>query len=71
MRQALSFGLGTWSWRQDLNLRPAAYKAAALPTELHQRTHVTMLVLRAGLEPACLSTLEPKSSASTSFATGA
>ena len=26
-----------WSWRQDLNPRPADYKSAALPTELRQR----------------------------------
>lgn len=25
-----------WSWRTDLNPRPADYKSAALPTELHQ-----------------------------------
>jgi hypothetical protein len=25
-----------WSRRQDLNLRPAVYKTAALPTELHR-----------------------------------
>ena len=27
-----------WSWWTDLNPRPADYKSAALPTELHQRT---------------------------------
>ena len=27
----------SWSWRWDSNPRPAAYKAAALPTELRQR----------------------------------
>ncbi len=26
-----------WSWWTDLNPRPADYKSAALPTELHQR----------------------------------
>ncbi len=26
-----------WSWRSDLNRRPADYKSAALPTELRQR----------------------------------
>ena len=26
-----------WSWRTDLNPRPADYKSAALPTELRQR----------------------------------
>jgi hypothetical protein len=25
-----------WSWRLDLNQRPADYKSAALPTELRQ-----------------------------------
>jgi hypothetical protein len=25
-----------WSWRRDLNPRPADYKSAALPTELRQ-----------------------------------
>ena len=29
---------GTWSWRRDLNPRPADYKSAALPTELRQPT---------------------------------
>ena len=28
-----------WSWWTDLNPRPADYKSAALPTELHQRLH--------------------------------
>src|SRR5690606_11066429 len=28
----------SWSWRRGSNPRPAAYKAAALPTELHQRS---------------------------------
>lgn len=25
-----------WSWREESNPRPADYKSAALPTELHQ-----------------------------------
>ena len=29
-------GLVRWSWRRDLNPRPADYKSAALPTELRQ-----------------------------------
>jgi hypothetical protein len=29
-----------WSWRRDLNPRPAVYKTAALPTELRQRPHL-------------------------------
>ncbi len=28
----------TWSWRRDLNPRPADYKSAALPPELRQQT---------------------------------
>ena len=28
-----------WSWWTDLNPRPADYKSAALPTELHQRAN--------------------------------
>ena len=30
-----------WSWWTDSNPRPADYKSAALPTELHQRMSVT------------------------------
>ncbi len=37
-----------WSWWTDLNPRPADYKSAALPTELHQ----PILVGATGLEPA-------------------
>jgi hypothetical protein len=29
--------LKSWSWRWDSNPRPADYKSAALPTELHQQ----------------------------------
>ena len=32
-----------WSWWTDLNPRPADYKSAALPTELHQ--HIPYLTL--------------------------
>ena len=52
----------TWSWWTDSNPRPADYKTAALPTELHQRMPssfrgVSLLTLTAiflvtGLEPA-------------------
>jgi hypothetical protein len=31
---------GIWSWRWESNPRPADYKSAALPTELHQRMNV-------------------------------
>ncbi len=34
-----------WSWWTDLNPRPADYKSAALPTELHQHIQVTHLTL--------------------------
>lgn len=34
-----------WSWLRDLNPRPAAYKAAALPTELNQQTFKNKLGL--------------------------
>src|SRR5690606_7875258 len=30
-----------WSWREELNPRPADYKSAALPTELRQPFQVT------------------------------
>ena len=32
-----------WSWWTDLNPRPADYKSAALPTELHQRIQLSLL----------------------------
>ena len=31
-----------WSWRQDLNLQPIAYKAIALPIELRQHVGVAL-----------------------------
>ena len=38
-----SISLLNWSWWTDLNPRPADYKSAALPTELHQRVnHLTL-----------------------------
>ena len=30
-----------WSWWRDLNPRPIDYKSIALPTELHQRMHIS------------------------------
>jgi hypothetical protein len=30
------YALRYWSWREDLNPRPADYKSAALPAELRQ-----------------------------------
>ena len=45
--QSAPFGhsgiLPYWSWWTDLNPRPADYKSAALPTELHQR--ITTIVI--------------------------
>ena len=38
----------TWSWWTDLNPRPADYKSAALPTELHQR--ITLIYYSIQLE---------------------
>ena len=35
-----------WSWWTDLNPRPADYKSAALPTELHQRIAAFNQVLK-------------------------
>ena len=35
-----------WSWWTDSNPRPADYKSAALPTELHQRHRVTPATLQ-------------------------
>ena len=39
LRRACEVLLESWSWRRELNPRPAVYKTAALPTELRQRTH--------------------------------
>ena len=38
----------SWSWKRDLNTRPADYESAALPTELFQHIHffVTFYPLR-------------------------
>ena len=35
----------TWSWWTDSNPRPADYKSAALPTELHQRIVENSLII--------------------------
>ena len=32
-----------WSWKRDLNTRPAHYECAALPTELFQQKNTTIL----------------------------
>ena len=44
-----------WSWRLDLNQRPADYKSAALPTELRQLSLFILLERETGLEPATYS----------------
>ena len=36
-----------WSWLTDLNPRPADYKSAALPTELHQLELSFVLLIQA------------------------
>ena len=35
-----------WSWWTDSNPRPADYKSAALPTELHQRSDCCIIISR-------------------------
>ncbi len=40
-----------WSWWTDSNPRPADYKSAALPTELHQPIFKEKMVPVVGLEP--------------------
>ena len=47
-----------WSWWTESNPRPADYKSAALPTELHQRFSSKSCVLALGL----LSSLNPSRS---------
>ena len=37
MQNSKPIRLKKWSWRLDLNQRPADYKSAALPTELRQQ----------------------------------
>jgi hypothetical protein len=38
-----------WSWWTDLNPRPADYKSAALPTELHQHSCAATIIIIAQL----------------------
>ena len=51
--QSAPFGhsgiLPYWSWWTDLNPRPADYKSAALPTELHQHSCATTIIIIAQL----------------------
>ena len=46
-----------WSWKRDLNTRPADYESAALPTELFQHIHFfhSVCLLRLQLEAQCVS----------------
>ena len=37
--------LQKWSWWTDLNRRPTAYKAVALPAELHQHFEIEVLII--------------------------
>ena len=50
-----------WSWRWESNPRPAAYKAAALPTELHQPALPTTcpVTCRVALAPGAVSRTDP------------
>ena len=44
-----------WSWKRDLNTRPADYESAALPTELFQRLmHRESDAYRQSMEPYLL-----------------
>ena len=40
-----------WSWWTDSNPRPADYKSAALPTELHQHKPALLKFSCAGFQP--------------------
>ena len=39
-----------WSWWTDSNPRPADYKSAALPAELHQRLNARLIYHKSGVE---------------------
>ena len=43
------FGLRWWSWWTDSNPRPADYKSAALPAELHQRIRCDYITIPFGM----------------------
>ena len=45
----LVFGLRWWSWWTDSNPRPADYKSAALPAELHQRIRCDYITIPFGM----------------------
>ena len=45
----LVFGLRWWSWWTDSNPRPADYKSAALPAELHQRIRCNYITIPFGM----------------------
>ena len=42
----MSEGAPRWSWKRDLNTRPAHYECAALPTELFQPVSCDLLILQ-------------------------
>ena len=42
-----------WSWWTDLNPRPADYKSAALPTELHQQICISLIATGFSLTQIC------------------
>src|SRR5690554_7202491 len=50
-----------WSWREELNPRPADYKSAALPTELRQPFKNTVLLWRRDSSETLCQTQHPKS----------
>lgn len=41
----------SWSWKRDLNTRPAHYECAALPTELFQRCYNIILQMNNIVKP--------------------
>jgi hypothetical protein len=44
-RKSRSACTSAWSWKRDLNTRPAHYECAALPTELFQQISVFIILL--------------------------
>lgn len=50
-----------WSWREELNPRPADYKSAALPTELRQPFHNHRLTWSANIRESFITAQHPNS----------
>ena len=48
-----------WSWREELNPRPADYKSAALPTELRQPFHNHRLTWSANIRETFITAQHP------------